>query len=163
MTTTTPPPPVVDPSTDPTGGPTGGPTGSPERDSGDSLAFFAIGLAALSIVTALFAVGLSVRAVQRVQRIEDPAPSGPQPVTISLSEFKISPAEIRVPAGTIVTVKNTGTTAHDFSVGDLQTPSIAGGGEEFLDLSALAPGTYEVICTVTGHKESGMTATLIVT
>lgn len=136
------------------------------RERAESLAIFAFAFAAIGVLTALFAVGLSVRAVQRADRIENPpavagAPAG-DGITVTLTEFKISPNPIEMPAGSVLTVVNEGTTAHDIMVDGYKSETLDGGGRTTLDLTMLEPGTYEVVCTVTGHKDSGMTATLTV-
>src|SRR5690606_1632495 len=40
---------------------------------------------------------------------------------------------------------------------------LAAGESEVLDLSSLAPGEYQIICTIAGHADSGMTGTLTAT
>jgi plastocyanin len=87
------------------------------------------------------------------------------PVTVALSEFAISPAEISVPAGGSLEVTNNGTIAHNLAVTDtdLITADLDAGASETLDISSLEPGTYEVYCTIPGHKDSGMVGTLTVT
>jgi plastocyanin len=143
-------------------------TAERSRERAEALAIFAFVFAAISVLTALFAVGLSVRAVQRADSIENPpavsgAPAGDgDGVTVTLTEFKITPNEIQMPAGSVLTVVNDGTTAHDVMVDGYKSETLDGGGRTTLDLTMLEPGTYDVICTVTGHKDSGMTATLTV-
>ncbi|MCB0970307.1 MAG: cupredoxin domain-containing protein, partial [Acidimicrobiales bacterium] len=84
------------------------------------------------------------------------------PVTVSLTEFAITPATITVPEGTTLQVTNDGTMLHNLAVldTDLLTADLPAGGTESLDLSSLAPGTYEVFCTIPGHKDSGMVGSL---
>jgi len=84
------------------------------------------------------------------------------PVSVTLSEFAITPAAIV--AGGTVNVTNHGSMAHDFSIvgTDVATALLQPGQSASLDVSGLAPGTYEVICTVSGHEEAGMVASLTV-
>lgn len=84
------------------------------------------------------------------------------PVNVSLAEFSITPATITVPEGATLQVSNDGTMIHNLAVldTDLLTADLPAGGTESLDLSSLAPGTYEVFCTIPGHKDSGMVGTL---
>ncbi|MCU1499722.1 MAG: putative multicopper oxidase [Acidimicrobiales bacterium] len=87
------------------------------------------------------------------------------PVAVTLSEFAISPATITVPKGGSLALTNGGTTAHNVSITgtSLKTADIAANGTATLDLSSLAPGTYEALCAVPGHQDSGMVASLVVT
>lgn len=87
------------------------------------------------------------------------------PVPVALSEFEISPGTISVPKGGSITVTNNGSVAHNVSVTGtaLKSADVNGGESTTLDLSTLEPGTYELFCAISGHKEAGMTATLIIT
>jgi FtsP/CotA-like multicopper oxidase with cupredoxin domain len=95
------------------------------------------------------------------------AAAQPETVSVMLSDFKIEPATISVPAGAqlIFNVENAGQTAHSFAVvvgsRTLQSPMIDAGGAGELTVSALDPGTYEALCTVPGHDQLGMKATVI--
>jgi manganese oxidase len=84
------------------------------------------------------------------------------PVAVSLTEFAISPTEI-VSNGALA-VTNDGAMPHDLAVvgTDVATPILQPGESASLDLSSLEAGTYTVICTVPGHEEAGMVATLVV-
>lgn len=44
-----------------------------------------------------------------------------------------------------------------------QSVIVDAGGTTTLDVSELEPGTYDMVCTVAGHKDSGMTGTITVT
>lgn len=86
-------------------------------------------------------------------------------VDISLTEFAIS-GNLTVPAGRVVlNVTNAGTVEHNLSFVSTgaATKNLSAGTTESLSLGELEPGSYEIICTIAGHKESGMTATLTVT
>ena len=90
---------------------------------------------------------------------------GSSTATLELSEFALTPSALSVAAGGQIEVVNNGTVAHNVSVGgtDLITSDLAAGESEVLDLSSLAPGEYQIICTIAGHADSGMTGTLTVT
>ncbi len=92
------------------------------------------------------------------------AGGGAGPVTVSLSEFAIDPAAITVPAGGELTVTNDGAVAHNLSItgADIATADLGAGESETLDLSALEPGDYDVLCTIPGHADSGMKGTLTI-
>ena len=140
------------------------------RERSESLAIFAVVFAAIGVLTSLFAVGLSVRAVQQADRIENPpavATGGGTATTsgpiLTLTEFKIIPDTLEVPAGTVLTLVNDGTIAHDVMIDGYRSDTIDAGDTTTFDISMLAPGTYDMICEVTGHKDSGMTGTITVT
>jgi FtsP/CotA-like multicopper oxidase with cupredoxin domain len=86
-------------------------------------------------------------------------------VNVELSDFKISPASISVPAGGSVNVTNAGPSVHNLAVKDtdLKTADLNQGDSETLDLSSLEVGEYTVICAIAGHEAAGMTGTLSVT
>jgi uncharacterized cupredoxin-like copper-binding protein len=90
---------------------------------------------------------------------------GADATTIELSEFALTPASLSVPAGGSLEVVNAGAAVHNLSISgtDLATSDLAAGDRETLDLSGLEPGSYEILCTIAGHAESGMTGTLTVT
>jgi plastocyanin len=165
MSTTTDPTTTIDPTTDPTGTTVvaDGERGAGRQDRNDSLAFFAIAFAALAVLTSVFAAGIAVRAVRRADAVENPpAAAASDAVTIHLTEFAITPKAITAPADGKLEIVNDGTTPHDFSVGDLTTGSLDPGKSALINVAALGAGEHQVICTVTGHKDSGMTATLTV-
>jgi FtsP/CotA-like multicopper oxidase with cupredoxin domain len=88
-------------------------------------------------------------------------------VEVLLDELSITPSTIQAPAGQPVTVHvmNQGGAQHTFAVtvGDQEyaTPVLDPGGMANLDLPALEAGSYDAYCTVPGHREGGMTATLV--
>jgi uncharacterized cupredoxin-like copper-binding protein len=110
-------------------------------------------------------------------------------LTVQASDFAYSPASITVPAGEPVTLtlNNTGAVEHDFVVDKINVTDVeasdsgpamhhqmgeaseydlhffAGPGDTaVLKFTALDPGTYEVFCSIEGHKEAGMVGKLIV-
>lgn len=87
------------------------------------------------------------------------------PVAVNLSEFAITPSSLVVPKGGSLDITNNGSQIHNVQIvgTGLKTPDLNGGEKANLDLSSLSPGTYEVLCEIGGHKESGMTATLTIT
>jgi len=88
-------------------------------------------------------------------------------VEVTLDELTISPSTIQVPVGQaiVVHVMNQGAAVHTFgvSVGGTEyvTPDVEPGGMVNLDVPALEAGSYDAYCTVPGHKEAGMTATMV--
>lgn len=96
------------------------------------------------------------------------ASAGPTSVSITLSEFKIEPSMIHVPTGSDLRfeVANAGTTDHTFGVmtadGLVVTDTIPAGGAATLDVAPLDEGTYDILCSVSGHADAGMKGSLIV-
>lgn len=89
---------------------------------------------------------------------ESAAPADMVHVAASLSEFAITLDAAEVPPGTMLDVTNDGSAEHNLAVRgtDLTTADLPNGGTEMLDLSSLAPGTYDLICTIAGHEAAGM-------
>jgi uncharacterized cupredoxin-like copper-binding protein len=80
---------------------------------------------------------------------------------INLSEFSIR-GDLSVPAGHVVLdIENQGSAIHNLRLagGPIST-DLNGGEGTLLDLGNLSPGTYELFCEITGHRESGMTTIL---
>jgi uncharacterized cupredoxin-like copper-binding protein len=115
----------------------------------------------------------------------------PVKLTIEAKEFAFSPAKATVKVGQTVEVdlKNTGVTAHDFTIEkiNLKDKAVAHGDEHAMDnMGGMDPdklpvhvaaeashsgtvtftpseaGEYEFFCTVAGHKVSGMVGRLTV-
>ncbi len=88
-----------------------------------------------------------------------------QPAPISLKEFSIS-GQLMVPAGDVkLAVSNDGSQEHNLVVtetGD-STANLAAGASEELSLGDIEVGSYEVYCSIPGHKDAGMVAQLTVT
>jgi uncharacterized cupredoxin-like copper-binding protein len=84
-------------------------------------------------------------------------------VMVSEQEFTIDPATVGV--GGSLHVMNDGSVVHNLAVEDtdLATSDLAVGDSETLDLSGLAAGSYTMFCTIPGHRDAGMEATLEVT
>jgi uncharacterized cupredoxin-like copper-binding protein len=110
-------------------------------------------------------------------------------IVVEASDFAYKPLSISVPAGEPVTItlNNIGKVEHDWVVEKINVTDVeasdsgpavhhAGGHEadydlhffaragdtETLQFTALEPGTYEVFCSIEGHKEAGMIAKLVV-
>lgn len=89
----------------------------------------------------------------------------PQEIEMDASEFKFDPATITVKAGqpVRVTVTNTGTLEHTFTITDLgvDEPTPIGQTVTF-EFTPTESGTFELVCTVPGHKEAGMVGSVVV-
>jgi uncharacterized cupredoxin-like copper-binding protein len=87
-------------------------------------------------------------------------------VDVSEIEFKITLAKTPTAAGSYdFAVKNDGKIAHDFVVSgngvNAKTPLLNPGDSKTLSVD-LKPGTYDVYCSVPGHKQAGMDLKLTV-
>lgn len=110
-------------------------------------------------------------------------------IIVEATDFAYSPLSITVPAGQPVTLtlKNAGKVEHDFVVENIQLTDVHASNSEpaehhqmghrpeydlhffakagetaFLQFTAMEPGTYEIFCSIEGHKEAGMIGKLIV-
>jgi len=95
-------------------------------------------------------------------------PGGPQPAEIKINstEFKYSPASVRVPAGHAVTIvlDNSGAeTEHGIFVPALGFRLEAKAGETVGKTAVFdQTGEFEFSCELPGHREAGMKGMLIV-
>lgn len=87
-----------------------------------------------------------------------------QHASVTLGDIFIEPGTINLAAGQIMLdVTNSGGIQHDLALEDgPKTPLLDAGGTSTLDLGVLDVGTYTVFCTVPGHREGGMEASLII-
>jgi FtsP/CotA-like multicopper oxidase with cupredoxin domain len=86
-----------------------------------------------------------------------------QVIGFSLSEFAIDgPTEIGA-GQTQLEVSNEGSVVHNLTLeGGPATPDLNAGDAATLDLGALDPGSYVIFCSIAGHRDAGMEATLTV-
>ena len=147
------------------------PAPRPDRVRGserrDNWLFLTIILSGMALITAVFGVGLGVRAIDDAKAPasgESSSASAPAVGTLHLTEFEISPATLTVAAGGSLRLMNMGTTAHNVKVKgtDVASPMVEPGGTVDLGLGSLPAGDYTVFCEVPGHEAAGMTAKLTV-
>ena len=91
---------------------------------------------------------------------------GGQTVKIGESEYKLDPSDATLKAGSVtLDVTNDGTITHNLQIEgngvEETTDSLAPGdtGELTVDLK---PGSYEMYCTIDGHKDRGREGTVTV-
>lgn len=92
---------------------------------------------------------------------------GANEVRVQAANFGFSPAEIRLPRGTDVNLTLVNPSAngvvHDLTVPALGIHVVANAGEtRTVGLRGLAAGRYDAYCSVPGHSDAGMRATVIV-
>ena len=86
-------------------------------------------------------------------------------VRVEASNFAFTPNEIRLPASAEVNLVlvNTTSVTHDLTVPALGIHVVAGPGQtSSVGLRGLAAGRYDAYCSVPGHTELGMRATVVV-
>lgn len=103
-------------------------------------------------------------------------------LAMSMSEFSFSPASASVPAGAEVTLTltNSGTIEHNWVLLDAgyqaaapfdaddqanvvtETKVAAGEAQTFAFTAPADSGSYQIVCSIPGHLEAGMTASLTV-
>lgn len=122
----------------------------------------ALVLSLVALIGTMVGIGMAARAIDEARGPKEVRAGGASEVAVTLKEFSIEPKTISVAAGGRLRVSNRGTIEHDLSVDghDLKTPLLKPGDSATLDLGNLAAGSYSVRCTVPGHADAGMTATL---
>lgn len=93
------------------------------------------------------------------------AAQGGDSLTVATTEFEYDPASMTIDADTdvAVTLDNSGgAVEHDFIVEDEDVEISAAPGETVEGTVNLPAGDYTVYCSVPGHRESGMEASLTV-
>jgi len=92
------------------------------------------------------------------------APGGA--IAVSAREFLYAPKQFTVKAGDLIfAVKNTGAVDHDFVIENAAKKKLAEAtpfppGKTVQVKAKLTAGTYTIFCTIPGHREAGMQASL---
>lgn len=140
----------------------------------ETLAVSAFIFGVFAIVAAVFAIGMSARAVSVANGgggggggtgSAGGGGGGAATLEVDATEFAFDPSALAVAENGKIVLTNSGSVQHDIAVKeddsftmDLVDPGATGE----LDLSGLAPGEYNVYCTVAGHEAAGMKGTLTV-
>lgn len=93
-----------------------------------------------------------------------PIPNAPE-VRVQATNFALTPNEIRLPknADVNLTLSNGTAVIHDLTVPGLGIHIVAGPGEtKTVGLRGLTAGRYDAFCSIPGHADLGMRATVIV-
>jgi len=116
---------------------------------------YLIGVAAASLL-----VAGSVMAADRA------IDAGATSLAVTAKDVRFTPAEVHIKADefTVLTFSNADPVFHDWSVEGLANVDVPArpGQTARLRFRVDEPGTYQIICTVPGHAEAGMTGTLVV-
>ena len=90
------------------------------------------------------------------------APAGA--VQVTLSDFAIAPASISAPLNGKLLVTNAGSSVHNLSVQgtSIHTKDLQPGEAMTLDLKGQKAGSYTALCSISGHQQLGMQATLVI-
>ena len=86
-------------------------------------------------------------------------------VRVTLSDFRFAPAPIQVPANTMVAFQltNSGSVEHDVTAMDLGLHLHVGTAQRVEEVvGPFKPGTYDIYCSVAGHREAGMVGRIVV-
>jgi len=122
---------------------------------------FLIVVAIMGAAVAVLAAVVAFRGDTATAAGESGGVGEPQVIGYTLTEFAIDgPAEIG--AGPVeLQVGNEGSVLHNLTLdGGPATPDLNAGESATLDLGTLDPGTYLIFCSIAGHREAGMEATL---
>ena len=118
---------------------------------------------AVAVVAMFFAAVLLITRSNDSAATETTAPI--ETVTLNLGAMKLEPAQLTIPAaGARLRITNIDATPHSLVIPDLgiRTAELAPGESVDLEIPATSEGSYEMYCGVAGHKEAGMTGTLVV-
>lgn len=93
-----------------------------------------------------------------------PVASGAREIPVRATSFRFTPKTIDLDAGEKVAIVLTSTDVeHDFTVEGGDHVVHAGGGKTAEGgLTIEKPGTYTFYCSVSGHRQAGMSGTLVV-
>jgi len=124
----------------------------------------AVVLSAGALIVAATGGGTGQVGVVAPTAASDAAPDAPSEVAFELDDLTVQPASAAIAPGGSVEVVNAGAIPHDLVVldRDVGTPMLDSGEAVSFGVDDLEAGTYLLICTVPGHREAGMEATLTV-
>ena len=139
----------------------GPPDGDGDRSTGVALIVGLVALLGLFLGVAALVVALG--RPEDVVATSGGAAGGTVNGSVALNEFEIA-GDLTLPPGEVsLTITNGGAQVHNIEmrIGP-KTSNLDPGQSATLDLGQLLVGNYELICTIPGHADSGMTATLTI-
>ncbi len=120
-------------------------------------------LVLVAVMGAAFAIMAAVIAIRGGDAAGAATSDEQQSGHVSLSEFSIDGDLEFAPGPVALHVSNDGSQTHNLTIeGGSATPDLNAGDSAQLDLGDLAEGTYVVFCSIPGHRDAGMEATLTV-
>jgi uncharacterized cupredoxin-like copper-binding protein len=135
----------------------------PGSDDRSFLNWLAVLIAVAALVLGFFALG---RVGSDGGDGAEAAAGGEGDVTyldIELGALKLVPDHLMAEPGHVVLrVKNVYTQVHNLTVNGEKSPDLQGGATTELDLGELTAGDYEMFCEIPGHKDAGMSGTLMI-
>ena len=140
-------------------------TSSETRSVGTAAMLAGVVVALILSAAALIAAASASTGGATAPRVASDAAAGlPTQLAVELDEMTISPGDLQLATGGTLQVTNAGVAAHDLVVEGSQSavPILDPGEEHRLELDGLSPGVHTVYCSVPGHREAGMEATLLV-
>jgi plastocyanin len=88
---------------------------------------------------------------------EDLCPNPSDATTVELADFSYTPGCAAVDAGSSLELRNVGQAPHTFTVNDTEIDvNVDAGASETVDLTGIAAGTYEVVCTLHPQMEGAL-------
>jgi plastocyanin len=129
-----------------------------KRQDHEATGAAAASFALIAMVFGLFAVSIAAHADNKTTGV----PAGA--VQVALSEFAITPSSISVPLGGKLVIANSGAGVHNFNIEGtkIKTKDLQPGSSTTIDLKGIKAGTYTAFCSVSGHQQAGMQATIVI-
>ena len=124
-----------------------------------------IGSFAVAVVAMFFAAMLLITRNDTTTSAAPAEGAAVETVSITLGALQLEPAELSIPAGGArLKITNGDAINHSLTIPDLgvNTPELQPGESLTVDIPASTEGTYEMWCTVAGHKDAGMKGTVTV-
>jgi len=136
---------------------------SPRIDDEQGFGLTTVMFTLIAVVLAFVALAVAAAALDSSNNAKTAAKEAGA-TSVSLTEFRITPAALSVSTDGILKVSNDGQVVHNLTVKgeDLATADLKGGETATLDVSSLKAGTYEVYCAIPGHAAAGMKGALTV-
>lgn len=82
-------------------------------------------------------------------------------IEISMVEYAFLPSDLEAVPGQTLALTNEGAIVHNLVIPSLgKGIELSPGGSGTMEVPAAEPGTYEIVCDLTGHREAGMVGTI---